>query len=120
MVDRLKELIKYNAYQVAPAELEGVILTHPGVADVGVIGLPDPLVGELPHAWVVRRSGFKVTEENIVKFVRGNLTLCRGGIVYIVLWCIIDFLTLIGVCSFDSINETCECISCCLYFHSYR
>ena len=72
VVDRLKELIKYNAYQVPPAELEAVLLTHPDVADVGVIGLPDQQAGELPHAWVVRKPGSQVTELEIVKFVEGE------------------------------------------------
>ncbi len=76
VVDRLKELIKYNAYQVPPAELEGVLLTHPGVSDVGVIGVPDKQAGELPHAWVVRKPGSSVTEADIVTFVAGNF--CYG------------------------------------------
>ena len=53
VVEKLKELINDNAYQVVPAELKGVILMHPGAADVGVTGLLNPLAGELPHAWVV-------------------------------------------------------------------
>jgi acyl-CoA synthetase (AMP-forming)/AMP-acid ligase II len=53
IVDRLKELIKYKGYQVAPAELEALILTHPHVADVAVIGIPDEECGELPKAFVV-------------------------------------------------------------------
>ncbi len=53
IVDRLKELIKYNGYQVAPAELEALILTHEGIADVAVIGVPDEEAGELPKAFVV-------------------------------------------------------------------
>jgi acyl-CoA synthetase (AMP-forming)/AMP-acid ligase II len=53
IVDRLKELIKYKGYQVAPAELEALIQTHPGVADVAVIGIPDEECGELPKAFVV-------------------------------------------------------------------
>ena len=53
IVDRLKELIKYKGYQVAPAELEALIITHPDVADVAVIGIPDEEAGELPKAYVV-------------------------------------------------------------------
>jgi acyl-CoA synthetase (AMP-forming)/AMP-acid ligase II len=53
IVDRLKELIKYKGYQVPPAELEGLLLGHPGVADVAVIGVPDEEAGELPKAFVV-------------------------------------------------------------------
>ena len=53
IVDRLKELIKYKGFQVAPAELEALIITHPEVADVAVIGVPDEEAGELPKAFVV-------------------------------------------------------------------
>jgi acyl-coenzyme A synthetase/AMP-(fatty) acid ligase len=53
VVDRLKELIKYKGYQVAPAELEAVLLTHPDVLDVAVVGVPHPEGGEAPKAFVV-------------------------------------------------------------------
>ena len=53
IVDRLKELIKYKGFQVAPAELEALITTHPAVADVAVIGVADEEAGELPKAFVV-------------------------------------------------------------------
>jgi acyl-CoA synthetase (AMP-forming)/AMP-acid ligase II len=53
IVDRLKELIKYKGYQVPPAELEALLITHPQVADAAVIGVPDEECGELPKAFVV-------------------------------------------------------------------
>jgi acyl-CoA synthetase (AMP-forming)/AMP-acid ligase II len=53
IVDRLKELIKVRGFQVAPAELEGYLLDHPWIDDVGVIGFPDEYSGELPLAFVV-------------------------------------------------------------------
>ena len=56
IVDRLKELIKYKGFQVAPAELEALILGHEHVGDVAVIGVPDEEAGELPKAFVVRAS----------------------------------------------------------------
>jgi acyl-CoA synthetase (AMP-forming)/AMP-acid ligase II len=56
ITDRLKELIKVNAFQVAPAELEALLLTHPAVADVAVIGRPHERSGEIPIAYVVGRS----------------------------------------------------------------
>lgn len=56
IVDRVKELIKYKGFQVAPAELEAIIVTHPNVADVAVIGIPDDEAGELPKAFVVLKS----------------------------------------------------------------
>ncbi|MFI1419622.1 4-coumarate--CoA ligase family protein [Streptomyces sp. NPDC020731] len=55
VVDRVKELIKYKGFQVAPAELEALLLTHPGVADVAVIGVYDEDGNEVPHAYVVRQ-----------------------------------------------------------------
>ncbi len=57
IVDRLKELIKYKGYQVAPAELEAVLLSNPQVADCAVIGIRDEEAGEIPKAFVVRRAG---------------------------------------------------------------
>ena len=53
IVDRVKELIKYKGYQIAPAELEGLLLTHPAIADAAVIGVPDEAAGEVPKAFVV-------------------------------------------------------------------
>ena len=53
IVDRLKELIKYKGFQVAPAELEALLLTHPDVLDAAVIGVPHPTAGEAPKAFVV-------------------------------------------------------------------
>jgi acyl-coenzyme A synthetase/AMP-(fatty) acid ligase len=57
IVDRLKELIKYKGFQVAPAELEALLLTHPAVADAAVIPSPDEEAGEVPKAFVVLRPG---------------------------------------------------------------
>lgn len=67
VVDRVKELIKYNAYQVAPAELEAILVTHPMVADCAVIPHPDPETGEVPKAFVVKKG--EVTAEEIMSFV---------------------------------------------------
>ncbi|KKD07045.1 4-coumarate--CoA ligase family protein [Streptomyces sp. WM6386] len=55
VVDRVKELIKYKGFQVAPAELEALLLTHPGIADAAVIGVYNDDGNEVPHAYVVRR-----------------------------------------------------------------
>jgi acyl-CoA synthetase (AMP-forming)/AMP-acid ligase II/ubiquinone/menaquinone biosynthesis C-methylase UbiE len=55
VVDRVKELIKYKGRQVAPAELEQILLSHPAVADAAVIGCPDHEAGEIPAAFVVTR-----------------------------------------------------------------
>ena len=71
VVDRLKELIKYKGFQVAPAELEAVLLTHPAVADAAVIGLPDEEAGEVPAAFVVLHQGPRPRAEEIMAFVAG-------------------------------------------------
>jgi acyl-CoA synthetase (AMP-forming)/AMP-acid ligase II len=67
IVDRLKELIKYRGYQVAPAELEAVLLSHPAVVDAAVIPSPDPEAGEVPKAFVVLRND--ADPEEILTFV---------------------------------------------------
>ncbi len=71
IVDRLKELIKYKGMQVAPAELEALLLTHPAVADAAVIPVPDEEAGEVPKAFVVKRG--EVTEEEIKAFVAARV-----------------------------------------------
>ncbi|HEY1276968.1 MAG TPA: AMP-binding protein [Thermoleophilaceae bacterium] len=60
--DRLKELIKCKGYQVAPAELEGVLATHPAVAEAAVIGIPDAAAGEVPKAFVAARAPIEAGE----------------------------------------------------------
>jgi acyl-CoA synthetase (AMP-forming)/AMP-acid ligase II len=67
VVDRVKELIKYNGYQVPPAELEAVLVTHPAVADVAVIAGESEEGAEVPKAFVVPRS--PVTAEELMQFV---------------------------------------------------
>ena len=67
VVDRLKDLIKVSAYAVAPAELEAVLLAHPGVADAAVFGRPDERHGEVPVAAVVSRG--EVDAEKLMAWV---------------------------------------------------
>lgn len=69
IVDRLKELIKYKGYQVAPAELEAVLLTHPTVADAAVIPSPDEEAGEAPKAFVALKPGATTTADELMAFV---------------------------------------------------
>jgi 4-coumarate--CoA ligase len=69
IVDRLKELIKYKGFQVPPAELEALVVTHPAVSDVAVIGIPDDEAGEVPKAFVVLQPGADATAEEIEAFV---------------------------------------------------
>jgi len=69
IVDRIKELIKYKGFQVPPAELEGLLLTHPGIGDAAVIGIADDEAGELPKAFITLAPGASVTAEEIQQFV---------------------------------------------------
>jgi 4-coumarate--CoA ligase len=69
VVDRLKELIKYKGFQVPPAELEALLLTHPKVADAAVIGVPDDEAGELPAAFVVAKPGAELSAAEVQEFV---------------------------------------------------
>jgi acyl-CoA synthetase (AMP-forming)/AMP-acid ligase II len=74
VVDRVKELIKYKGYQVAPAELEAVLLGHPEIADAAVIGVPDKESGEeLPKAFVVRAPGSEIGEDAVIEFMAGRV-----------------------------------------------
>ncbi len=73
VVDRLKELIKYKGFQVPPAELEAILLTHPAVADAAVVGIPDEEAGEIPAAYVVLQPGSEATAEEIMEFVAGHV-----------------------------------------------
>ena len=69
IVDRLKELIKYKGFQVAPAELEALLLTNPAVADVAVIPVDDEEAGEIPKAFVVLKPGMEASAEELQHFV---------------------------------------------------
>src|SRR5215208_5007461 len=73
IVDRAKELIKYKAFQVAPAELEAVLLTHQSVADAAVIPSPDDEAGEVPKAFVVVKEGHGLTEDEVLGFVAAQV-----------------------------------------------
>lgn len=69
IVDRAKELIKYKGFQVAPAELEAILLSHPAIADAAVIPWPDEECGEVPKAFVVLKTELEITSDQIIDFV---------------------------------------------------
>jgi acyl-CoA synthetase (AMP-forming)/AMP-acid ligase II len=73
IVDRLKELIKYKGYQVAPAELEALLLTHPSIADAAVVGAHDAEGEEVPKAFVVVQPGTELSAEEVIAFVSGQV-----------------------------------------------
>lgn len=85
VVDRVKELIKVKGNQVAPAELEGILLENPDVADAAVVGVT---IGgeELPRAYVVRRAESKATEREVARWMEGKVTRykqLKGGVVFV-------------------------------------
>ncbi|XP_069682668.1 luciferin 4-monooxygenase-like isoform X3 [Periplaneta americana] len=85
IVDRVKELIKYKGFQVPPAELEAILLTHPAVKDVGVTALPDEKAGELPLAFIVKQPEAKVTKEDLINYVAGHVSpqkRLHGGVIF--------------------------------------
>ena len=77
ITDRLKELIKVKGSQVAPAELEGVLLTHPKIADAAVIGVPNEWLGEAPKAFVVKKEE-GLSENEVEEFIAGKVMYCQG------------------------------------------
>lgn len=86
IVDRLKELIKYKGFQVPPAEIEGLLLSHSKIADCCVIGIPDEETGELPLAFVVKQPSVELTEKEVQEFVAANTSKpkwLRGGVKFI-------------------------------------
>ncbi|XP_017766805.1 PREDICTED: 4-coumarate--CoA ligase 1 isoform X1 [Eufriesea mexicana] len=86
LTDRMKELIKVKGFQVAPAELEAVLRTHPAVQEAAVIGVSDQRSGELPKAFVVLKKGATVKAEDIKDFVKNKVTEFKrleGGVVFV-------------------------------------
>ncbi|MEO6942682.1 MAG: AMP-binding protein [Terrimesophilobacter sp.] len=69
IVDRLKELIKYKGYQIAPAELEALLLTHPSIADAAVIGVVDDEGQEVPKAFIVLQADSALDGDGVMGFV---------------------------------------------------
>ena len=73
VVDRKKDMINVSGLKVYPREVEEVLFQHPAVADVAVVGTPDPTHGDVVKAFVVRRPGTAVTAEELIAFVRERI-----------------------------------------------
>ncbi len=73
ILDRKKEMIKYQGLPIAPAELEAILMEHPAVKDCAVVGIPEESVGEIPKAFIVRREGHIVDAEGIKTFVAARV-----------------------------------------------
>jgi len=83
ITDRMKELIKYKGFQIAPAELEAVLLTSEDVLDSCVIPVPDDEAGEVPRAYVVLQPNSKFTEQDVMDYVAERVTKYKrltGGV----------------------------------------
>ncbi|KAH8243497.1 hypothetical protein KR032_007886, partial [Drosophila birchii] len=86
IVDRIKELIKYKGFQVPPAEIEALLLTHDKIKDAAVIGKPDEEAGELPLAFVVKQANVQLTENDVIQFVNEHASPAkrlRGGVIFV-------------------------------------
>ena len=75
MLGRTKELIKCSGYSVFPTEVEDLLYRHPAIAEVAVIGVPDPYRGEATKAFVVLKPEYKgkIKEEEIVEWTKDNM-----------------------------------------------
>lgn len=75
VIDRIREWIKHKEFKVAPAEIESVLLTHSGINDVGVIGVPDVDTGELALAFVVQQPNANLSREEVIQYVAGKKSI---------------------------------------------
>jgi HIP---CoA ligase len=73
ITDRKKDMFIVGGFNAFPAEIEGIVLTHPAVAQVAVVGVPDDRLGEVAQAYVVRRSGDTVDEEALIAWCREHM-----------------------------------------------
>ncbi len=85
LVDRAKDLIIVSGFNVYPAEVEEVLLDHPDVAEVGVVGVPHPHTGEAVKAFVVLKAGARAHEDSLVAWCLDNLARykCPSKIVFV-------------------------------------
>ncbi|BES89169.1 AMP-Hypothetical protein enzyme [Nesidiocoris tenuis] len=82
---RVKEIIKYRLLQMVPLDIEKVVIQHPDVLEVCVVGKPHPIDGEHPLAFVVRKANSNLTEEALAEFVNGQVSdekRLRGGVIF--------------------------------------
>jgi len=86
IIDRIKELIKYRGNQISPGEIENVLTFHPTVMEAVVIGIPHELDDEHLLAFVTKKSGAKVTEQELIDFVAKNMMdqcKLRAGVIFL-------------------------------------
>lgn len=86
ITDRAKDIIKVQAFQVAPAELEDILLSHPDVLDVAIIGIKHDKFGEVPKAFVVARKDAKLTATEVQEYIEKRCVKYKwllGGVEFI-------------------------------------
>lgn len=87
IVDRYKEMIKYDTCQIAPSELESILLTHETVAEAAVVGIADEVHGEVPRAFVVPKDRDAAkNEDELLSFVNeqvASIKHIRGGVIFV-------------------------------------
>lgn len=77
IVDRIKEIIKYKGFQIAPADLEAVLVSHPLIIDAAVTAAPSEECGEIPVAFVVRRQETTLSEQDVISYVAAQVAPYR-------------------------------------------
>lgn len=84
LIDRQKEILKYFGNQVSPSELENVLMQHPGIVNVCVVGIPDNLAGDLPAAVIIKSSTVDVSEDDINSLMKSkyNFTLLLTSLLH--------------------------------------
>jgi len=73
ITDRKKDMFIVGGFNAFPAEIEGILLTHPGVSQVAVVGVPDERLGEVGRAFVIPRAGVQVDEASIIAWCREHM-----------------------------------------------
>ncbi|XP_063930902.1 uncharacterized protein LOC135143007 [Zophobas morio] len=86
VVERIKEMFKYQSWHIVPSAIEAVLLEHKGVKEAAVFGLPGGEDGEVPAACVVLKDGYSLSEEEIDSFLKERIAdreRLRGGITFV-------------------------------------
>ncbi|KAL6261340.1 hypothetical protein P5V15_006438 [Pogonomyrmex californicus] len=86
IINRIKDVIKYRGLDIRPGEIENVLSSHPAVQEVAVIGVPHTLDGEHPLAFIIKRPGAMVTEQELIDFVAKDMMdhyKLRAGVIFL-------------------------------------
>jgi long-chain acyl-CoA synthetase len=78
LVDRAKDMINVSGFKVWPREVEEVVLQHPGIAEIAVVGIADPVSGEAVKAFGVLKEGGKITEQELIEFCRTRMAVYKA------------------------------------------